>query len=274
MVFIAGKFSADEILCQIPPHTLRIDLQARRWKSDSDPDSAITDANDNGIPIEFILLGFTPYFGNLGMRTHEEFIRIAYIGVSPNHRLLPPRCVSTSIIGGKSSQKNFISYFQNLYNNRINVAEVITATRFVTKSFNERDPHTGADGAKINFNAVEFRDRPASNDEETKLIEDVAKWLENDRGELVSAALRSNIPGSNLVELPLGVDHTELKAAFVEANPKRIDSAEASLSALPPSAGNAAKAKEAEPPSPKKAGQPAELSDEQKQALKAAGLDF
>jgi len=35
MVFIAGKFSADEILCQIPPHTLRIDLQSRYWKSDS-----------------------------------------------------------------------------------------------------------------------------------------------------------------------------------------------------------------------------------------------
>jgi len=93
MVFIAGKFSADEILCQIPPHTLRIDLQARRWKSDTDSEAAITDSNDNGIPIEFILLGFTPYFGNLGMRSHEEFIRISYIAVTPSHRLLPPRCV-------------------------------------------------------------------------------------------------------------------------------------------------------------------------------------
>ena len=128
MVFIAGKFAADEILCQVPPHTLRIDLQQRRWKSDNDPDQAITDSNDNGIPIEFILLGFTPFYGNLGMRSHEEFIRIAYIGVSPSHRLLPPRCVSTSVISGKSSQKNFISYFQTLYNNRINVAELPNGT--------------------------------------------------------------------------------------------------------------------------------------------------
>ena len=104
MPYIAGKFDADEILCQVPPHTLRVDLQARRWKSDNDPDSAITDNNDNGIPIEFVLVGFTPFFGNLGMRNHEEFIRIAYIGVSPTHRLLPKRCVSTSIISGKSSQ--------------------------------------------------------------------------------------------------------------------------------------------------------------------------
>jgi len=110
-MFIAGDFSESEILCNIPPHTLRIDLQARRWKSDVDPDNAIVDRNDNGIPIEFILIGFTPYFGNLGMRNQEEFLRIAYIGVSPNHRLLPPRCVTTSMISGKSSQKNFISYF-------------------------------------------------------------------------------------------------------------------------------------------------------------------
>ena len=123
---VAGQFSADEILCNVPPHTLRIDLQARRWKSDVDPDSAIVDRNDNGIPIEFVLLGFTPYFGNLGMRNQEEFLRIAYIGVSPNHRLLPPRCVTTSMISGKSSQKNFIAYFQTLYNNRINCASVVT----------------------------------------------------------------------------------------------------------------------------------------------------
>ena len=115
MVFIAGKFSEDEILANVPPHTLRIDLQARRWKSDVDSDSAIIDANDNGIPIEFILLGFTPYFGNLGMRNQEEFMRIAFIGVTPKHRLLPPRCVTTAMISGKSSQKNFISYFQTCY---------------------------------------------------------------------------------------------------------------------------------------------------------------
>jgi hypothetical protein len=274
MVFIAGKFSADEILCQIPPHCLRIDLQARRWKSDNDPDAAITDANDNGIPIEFVLLGFTPFFGNLGMRSHEEFIRVAFIGVSPNHRLLPPRCVSTSIISGKSSQKNFISYFQTLYNNRINVGEVITSTKFVTKSFNERDPVTGADGAKINFNALEFKDRPANGPEETKLIQDIAVWLENDGGDLVSSALRSTIPSSNLVELPLGQDHAKLKSDFIEAYPKRLEGQGGGLQSLPPSAAIAGKpAEESEPPSPKKA-QKKELTEEQKEALKAAGLDF
>ena len=274
MVFIAGKFSVDEILCQIPPHCLRIDLQARRWKSDTDPDSAITDANDNGIPIEFVLLGFTPFFGNLGMRSHEEFIRVAFIGVSPSHRLLPPRCVSTCIISGKSSQKNFISYFQTLYNNRINVGEIITSTKFVTKSFNERDPITGADGAKINFNALEFKDRPVNGSEETKLIQDIATWLENDGGDLVSSALRSTIPSSNLVELPLGQDHAKLKAEFAEAYPKRLEAQGGGFASLPPSAAIAGKpAEEVEPPSPKK-GEKKDLTDEQKEALKAAGLDF
>ena len=284
MVFIAGKFSADEILCQIPPHTLRIDLQARRWKSDTDPESAITDSNDNGIPIEFILLGFVPFYGNLGMRDHEEFIRISYIGVSPNHRLLPPRCVSTSIISGKSSQKNFISYFQTLYNNRINVGEVITSTKFVQKSFNERDPMTGADGAKINYNALEFRDRPASNEEETKLIADISAWLEGDGGELVSSALRSNISGAHLVELPLGEDHAKIKAAFDEAHPKQLDGTTSKTPQSLPSATTAVPSSEApapaatekggEAPSSKKPAGKRELTEEQKEALKAAGLDF
>jgi len=276
MVFIAGKFSADEILCQIPPHTLRIDLQARRWKSDSDPEAAITDSNDNGIPIEFVLLGFTPYFGNLGMRSHEEFIRVSYIGVSPSHRLLPPRCVCTSIISGKSSQKNFISYFQTLYNNRINVGEIITSTKFVQKSFNERDPMTGADGAKINYNALEFKDRPAQTDEERKLIEDIGAWLGGGAGDLVASALRSTIPGSNLVELPLGEDHAALKDAFMEANPKRLDGmAPVGLAALPAGAGTPGpKAQEAEPPTAKKASSKKELTEEQKAALQAEGLDF
>lgn len=276
MVFIAGKFSADEILCQVPPHTLRVDLQARRWKSDTDPDAAITDSNDNGIPIEFILLGFTPYFGNLGMRSHEEFIRISYIGVTPSHRLLPPRCVCTSIISGKSSQKNFISYFQTLYNNRINVGEVITSTKFVQKSFNEKDPMTGADGAKINYNALEFKDRPAQNDDERKLIEDIGAWLDGGAGDLVASALRSGIPGSNLVELPLGEDHGAIKEAFMEANPKRLEgAAPAGLAALPAGAGMpGAKAELSEPPAAKKAAAKKDLTDEQKAALQAAGLDF
>jgi len=276
MVFIAGKFSADEILCQIPPHTLRIDLQSRYWKSDTDSEAAIVDSNGNGIPISFVLLGFTPYFGNLGMRAHEEFIRVAYIGVSPNHRLLPPRCVCTSIISGKSSQRNFISYFQTLYNNRINVGEVITETKFVQKSFNERDPVTGADGAKINYNVLEFRDRPAQTDEEQKLIEDISNWLDAGSGDLVASALRSTISGAHLVELPLGEDHTAIKEAFIEANPKRLDGvAPAGLAALPAGAGTpGAKAEESEPPTPKKAASKKDLTEEQKAALQAAGLDF
>lgn len=271
MVFIAGQFSEDEILCNIPPHTLRIDLQARRWKSDVDPDNAIVDKNDNGIPIEFVLLGFIPYFGNLGLRNCEEFLRIAYIGVSPKHRLLPPRCVSTSMIGGKSSQKNFISYFQTLYNNRINCASIITSTKFVTRSFNERDPMTGADGAKINFNALEFSDRPAETEEEQKLIEDINVWLSNKGTNLITSALKSHIPGSDLVELPLGADHQEIKAQFAATRPS---SHERALGAAPvakalKSASDLDNGDEkAAPPQPKKA---LELTEEQAKSL---GLNF
>lgn len=268
MVFIAGKFAADEILCQVPPHTLRIDLQQRRWKSDNDPDSAITDANDNGIPIEFVLLGFTPFYGNLGMRNHEEFIRIAYIGVNPSHRLLPPRCVSTSVISGKSSQKNFISYFQTLYNNRINVAEVVTTTKFVGRSFTQTDPATGADIGKVNYNVLEFLDRPTNGKDEETLIKDISSWLTSDGGELVSAALRSHISGANLVELPLGTDHTEIKATFDEQHPKLEQAKGEGLAALPAGAGDPKSA----PPEPK-SDKPKELSEEQKAALKAAGLE-
>jgi hypothetical protein len=273
MVFIAGQFSADEILCNLPPHTLRIDLQARRWKSDVDSDSAIVDRNDNGIPIEFILLGFTPFFGNLGLRSHEEFIRVAYIGVSPNHRLLPPRCVTTSMISGKSSQKNFISYFQTLYNNRINCASVVTSSKFVTRSFNERDPLTGADGAKINFNALEFTDRPPANDEESTLIADVNDWLAAAGTSLATAALKSHIPGSNLVELPLGSDHAEIKAQFAAANPKQDQKSlaggyVASKSLQSACVDDASTADEPPSAKPKKAVQ---LTEEQAKAL---GLEF
>ena len=271
MVFIAGQFSEDEILCNIPPHTLRIDLQARRWKSDVDPDNAIVDKNDNGIPIEFILLGFVPYFGNLGMRNCEEFLRIAYIGVSPKHRLLPPRCVSTSMIGGKSSQKNFISYFQTLYNNRINCASIITSTKFVTRSFNERDPMTGADGAKINFNVLEFSDRPIETEEEQKLIEDINVWLSNKGTNLITSALKSHIPGSDLVELPLGADHQEIKAQFAATRPSSHDRAlgSAPVAKALKSASDLDNTEEKpEPPQPKKA---LELTEEQAKSL---GLDF
>lgn len=273
MVFIAGQFSADEILCNVPPHTLRIDLQARRWKSDVDPDSAIVDKNDNGIPIEFILLGFTPYFGNLGLRNQEEFLRIAYIGVSPSHRLLPPRCVTTSMISGKSSQKNFISYFQTLYNNRINCASIVTSSKFVTRSFNERDPVTGADGAKINFNALEFNDRPAASDEEKTLIEDVNAWLLDKGVPLISAALKSHIPGSDLVELPLGSDHTEIKAQFAATRPNQGDrvlsAAPAPVKTLKPAAVD--NDDEDNPPPSATRKKALELTEEQAKAL---GIEF
>jgi|TARA_R110000787_G_scaffold22799_5_gene65905 hypothetical protein len=267
MVFIAGKFAADEILCQVPPHTLRIDLQQRRWKSDNDPDSAITDSNDNGVPIEFVLLGFTPFYGNLGMRSHEEFIRIAYVGVSPSHRLLPPRCVSTSVVSGKSSQKNFISYFQTLYNNRINVAEVITTTKFVGRSFTQTDPATGADTGKVNYNVLEFLDRPINGKNEETLVSDLGTWLSGDGGELVSAALRSHISGANLVELPFGGDHTEIKLAFDDQYPKLESAKGNSLSSLPAGAGDPKAAV------PQLKSEVKELTQDQKDALKAAGLE-
>ena len=54
MVFIAGNFEADEILCNVPPHTLRIDLQARRWKSDVDSESAIVDATQTRVQGEMV----------------------------------------------------------------------------------------------------------------------------------------------------------------------------------------------------------------------------
>ena len=214
MAFIASDFAEEQILCNIPPHTLRIDLQSKLWKSDVDSEATITDSNDNGIPLEFVLLGFTPYYGNLGMRKEEEFLRIAFIGVTPKHRLLPPRCVTSAIVSGKTSQKNFLSYFQTLYNNRINCASVITSTKFAQRSFNERDPITGADGNKINYNTLEFRDRPVNTDEEKALIADILAWMKSDGGVQVSNALASSIPGGDLVELPLGSDHSEIKAAF------------------------------------------------------------
>lgn len=273
MVFIAGQFSADEILCNVPPHTLRIDLQARRWKSDIDSENAIVDKNDNGIPIEIVLLGFTPYFGNLGLRNQEEFLRIAFIGVSPNHRLLPPRCVTTAMISGKSSQKNFISYFQTLYNNRINCASVVTTTKFVTRSFNERDPVTGADGAKINFNALEFADRPPSGEEETNLIEDINAWLSDKGTMLATAALKSHIPGSDLVELPLGADHTEIKAQFAATRgapgERNLPSARVPSKSLMPAVVDDEQVDNS-PPAPK-AKKALELTEEQAKAL---GLDF
>jgi len=270
MAFVASDFAEDQILCNIPPHTLRIDLQSRVWKSDVDPDATISDSNNNGIPLEFILLGFTPFYGNLGMRKEEEFLRIAFIGVTPKHRLLPPRCVTSAIISGKTSQKNFLAYFQTLYNNRINCASVITSTKFAQRSFNERDPMTGADGAKINFNTLEFRDRPADSDEEKKLVEDVLAWMKSEGGINVSNALASSIPGGDLVELPLGSDHSEIKATFaatraVAALPEAQDY---NASAPAKQAKQEVVEVKSEPPSAKKAVQ---LTKEQAEKL---GIEF
>jgi hypothetical protein len=132
---------------------------------------------------------------------------------------------------------------------------------------------TGADGAKINYNVLEFRDRPAQTDEEQKLIEDISAWLEGS-GDLVASALRSTISGAHLVELPLGEDHAAIKEAFIEANPKRLEgSAPAGLASLPAGAGTPGAKAEA-PPEPKKAASKKDLTEDQKAALKAAGLDF
>lgn len=134
---------------------------------------------------------------------------------------------------------------------------------------------TGADGAKINYNALEFKDRPAQNDDERKLIDDISAWLDAGSGDLVASALRSGIPGSNLVELPLGEDHAAIKEAFMEANPKRLEgSAPEGLAALPAGAGTPGKQIESEPPTAKKTAAKKELTEEQKAALQAAGLDF
>ena len=92
----------------------------------------------------------------------------------------------------------------------------------------------------------------------------------------MASALRSTISGAHLVELPLGEDHAAIKEAFMEANPKRLDGvAPAGLAALPAGAGTPGSKPEAEePPSAKKAAPKKDLTDEQKAALKAAGLDF
>ena len=59
------------------------------------------------------------------MRSHEEFIRIAYVGVSPSHRLLPPRCVSTSVVSGKSSQKNLEDLQNSISKDMKNMNKVV-----------------------------------------------------------------------------------------------------------------------------------------------------
>jgi hypothetical protein len=143
---------------------------------------------------------------------------------------------------------------------------VITQTKFSQRSFTERDPVTGADGQKINYNVLEFSDRPVKDDAEKALIEDIDKWLTSDGGDLVSSALRAHISGANLVELPLGADHEQIKAAFNEAHPQ-LEAAKADgLAALPAGAGEP----KAAPPEAK--AESKELTKEQKEALKAAGL--
>jgi hypothetical protein len=262
MVYIASNFEADEIICNVPAHALRVNLKDKKWVSDINSEEGIVDQNDNGIPISFVLLGFIPFFGNLGMRNGEEFIRIAFIGVHPEHRLLPKRCVATAIISGKSSQRSFITYFQELANNRINCSRVITQSKFVGKSFTEKDPVTGADKGKINYNVLEFNDNQPKTPGEIKLIEDISEWMETKGPELLPSVLRSHISGANLIELPLGTDHAALKSAFLKEFPPQLEGSqpEGQTPALLPA--------DKEEPSKGKA---VTLTEEQAKAL---GIDF
>ena len=90
---------------------------------------------------------------------------------------------------------------------------------------------------------------------------------------LISAALKSHIPGSDLVELPLGADHTDIKAQFASSRPPSQERtfapsappAKALKSAVVDDAGELG---ETPTPKPKKAVQ---LTEEQAKAL---GLDF
>ena len=88
----------------------------------------------------------------------------------------------------------------------------------------------------------------------------------------MGAALKSNISGSNLIELPIGADIAALKEAFIEANPKRVDGMQmGGLTSLPAGAGVAGKALNPVPEA--KVEKPKELTEEQKAAIKAAGLE-
>ena len=113
---------------------------------------------------------------------------------------------------------------------------------------------------------LEFIDRPVKDDEEKALIKDINEWLESAGGDLVSNALRSHISGANLVELPLGTDHAEIKAAFDEQHPQLEGDKSGSLNSLPAGAGEPKSAP------PEVSSETKELTKEQKEALKAAGL--
>ena len=141
----------------------------------------------------------------------------------------------------------------------------------MTKSFSERDPTTGQDGNKINYNALEFKDRPAATDVEIELVNDVGVWLKEKGGELIPAALRSHISGSNVVELPLGSDHAEIKRNFLAANPPGEFASISAASDAPRLA--SASIEKSEPPAiPTKTTKKAvELTAEQAQSL---GIDF
>ena len=236
MVYIASSFDADEILCNVPAHCIRANLKDKKFVSDLNSEEGIVDANDNGLPIKFVLLGFVPFFGNLGMRQGEEFLRIAFIGLEPKHRLLPPRCVSTLMISGKSSQKSFYTYFQELHNNRINCSQVITAVKFAGRSFTEKDPLTGADKGKINYNVLEFNDLEPKTDEEMKLVADITSWMAGDGVTKITSVLKAHISGANLIELPMGEDHDALKREFIAKFPPNKEAFNSPQAALPAAA--------------------------------------
>ena len=103
------------------------------------------------------------------------------------------------------------------------------------------------------------------------MVKDVNEWLKEKGNEFLPAALRSHIPGSNLVELPLGTDHAEIKRNFLAANPLG-EHASISAATSAPRLASAADDKPEPPEVPTAAGKKAvEPTEDQAKAL---GIDF
>ena len=95
--------------------------------------------------------------------------------------------------------------------------------------------------------------------------------MESDGPSLVSSALRSHIPGSALIELPLGSDHTALKAQFaLEHAPQVAATPELPGGELGSSADSAVASGVNNPPSAKKQ-KTVEITAAQAEAL---GIDL
>ena len=82
--------------------------------------------------------------------------------------------------------------------------------------------------------------------------------------------LKSHIPGSDLVELPLGSDHSEIKAQFAAARPQALEGSTRMFASAKASAVEKAIVVTPEPPQPKRK-KAVELTEEQAKAL---GVDF